>query len=145
MWASPRTEWRLVIQIGSFVTSAYSFSYLVATSQIPSWDVRARWLVIPPPALTCHRLQLRRHVDNPRVMEACHYIIRTNIDYLNCYTNSSTYIHSMKPRTSWQAPNRSASQIPRLWWNPKVHYVFIRARHWTLLWARWIFTLYSLR
>jgi len=44
----------------------------------------------------------------------------------------------------WEADSHLVGkEISRLLWNPKVHWVFTRARHWYQSWVRWVQSVYS--
>jgi len=60
------------------------------------------------------------------------------------FVNYSYYItnwvsNSMEHSSSWEANSHSAVQkMSHRLWDPKVHYLFTRARKQSLSWARWI-------
>jgi hypothetical protein len=57
---------------------------------------------------------------------------------------SNPTTNSMELSPSWEAASRTATQeFPNILCNPKVHYVFIRALHWSLSWARSIHSILS--
>ena len=52
--------------------------------------------------------------------ERCHWVRTTNVNTTNKQTNYLT--SCMEPSPSWKANRFSSTEIPRISWNPEVHY-----------------------